>query len=86
MTVTEYEAKFSELSKYTPNLIATKRDKDKKFQDGLIQAIRNRIMPFLIEKYTDAFSRALAIKETLQWETTVEAVQETHKRKKIADF
>ena len=35
MTVTQYEAKFTELSCFSPHLIATKVVKAMKFQDGL---------------------------------------------------
>lgn len=72
MIVMEYKTKFSELSKYAPNLIATDRDKTRKFQDGLIKTIRDRIAPFLIGEYSDAISMALAIEENLQEKSKVE--------------
>lgn len=39
MTVTEYETKFEELSKYAPNTIRTKCEKALKFQRGLNKEI-----------------------------------------------
>ena len=35
MPVTQYEAKFMELSRFSPHLIAIEVDKAMKFQDGL---------------------------------------------------
>lgn len=73
MTVTQYETKFMELSRYKPNLIPTEKDKAKKFQDGLRKAIWDRIVPFIIEECPEAVRRALVVEETLGGEATTEA-------------
>lgn len=84
MTVMQYETKFMELSRYKPNLISTEKDKAKKFQDGLRKAIRDRIVPFMIEACPEAVRRALVVKETLGGEATTEATpfQQGRKNKK----
>ncbi|MQM11310.1 hypothetical protein Taro_044216 [Colocasia esculenta] len=46
MTVLEYEARFSELSKYAPNILADERRKAKKFVMGLKPSLRLRMVAF----------------------------------------
>ncbi|KAL6334430.1 hypothetical protein AAG906_015619 [Vitis piasezkii] len=50
MTVAQYEAKFTELSRFSPQLIATKEEKALKFQDGLKPYLKNKIYIQACEK------------------------------------
>ena len=43
MTVAQYEAKFTELSRFAPQLISTEEEKAFKFQDGLKPYLKNKI-------------------------------------------
>ncbi|MQM02590.1 hypothetical protein Taro_035362, partial [Colocasia esculenta] len=46
MTVLEYEARFFELSKYAPHIMADERRKTKKFVMGLKPSLRTRLVAF----------------------------------------
>ncbi|MQM23806.1 hypothetical protein Taro_056876 [Colocasia esculenta] len=46
ITVLEYEARFSELSKYAPHIVADERRKTKKFVMGLKPSLRTRLVAF----------------------------------------
>ncbi|MQM23540.1 hypothetical protein Taro_056605 [Colocasia esculenta] len=46
MTVLEYEARFSELSKYAPHIVEDERRKTKKFVMGLKPSLRTRLVAF----------------------------------------
>ncbi|MQM18997.1 hypothetical protein Taro_051997, partial [Colocasia esculenta] len=46
MIVLEYEARFSELSKYAPHIVTDERRKTKKFVMGLKQSLRTRLVAF----------------------------------------
>ncbi|MQL90507.1 hypothetical protein Taro_023106, partial [Colocasia esculenta] len=46
MTVLEYEARFFELSKYAPHIVADERRKTKKFVMGLKPSLRTRLVAF----------------------------------------
>ncbi|MQM16390.1 hypothetical protein Taro_049347 [Colocasia esculenta] len=46
MTVLEYEARFAELSKYAPHIVADEHRKAKKFVMGLRQSLRMRLVAF----------------------------------------
>ena len=43
LTVAQYEAKFTKLSRFAPQLIATEEEKALKFQDGLKPYLKNKI-------------------------------------------
>ena len=43
LIVAQYEAKFTELSRFTPQLIAIEEEKALKFQDGLKPYLKNKI-------------------------------------------
>ncbi|MQL97220.1 hypothetical protein Taro_029904 [Colocasia esculenta] len=46
MTVLEYEARFADLSKYAPHIVADERRKEKKFVMGLRPSLRTRLVAF----------------------------------------
>jgi len=45
MTVTEYDAKFTQLSKYAEGLIKDEEERAKRFVRGLKQEIRSKLIP-----------------------------------------
>lgn len=65
MTVAEYEVKFQQLSHYAPMMVATDRDRCRRFEEGLNYEIRDRLTPGDLRSYSDL--RAAAIRaERLQ--------------------
>ncbi|MQM12550.1 hypothetical protein Taro_045469 [Colocasia esculenta] len=58
MTVLEYEAKFAELSKYAPHIVADERRKVKKFVMGLRPSLRTRLVAFDHRTLEQALSTA----------------------------
>ena len=59
LTVAQYEAKFTELSRFTPQLIATEEKKALKFQDGLKSYLKNKISILKLGVYLEVVDRAL---------------------------
>ena len=60
MSVAEYEVKFTQLSHYALAMVATERDKCRRFEEGLKYDIRSKITPADLRSYTDL--RAAAIR------------------------
>ncbi|MQL78603.1 hypothetical protein Taro_011050 [Colocasia esculenta] len=58
MTMLEYEARFSELSKYAPHIVADERRKTKKFVMGLKPSLRTRLVAFDHRTLDEALSAA----------------------------
>ncbi|MQL72150.1 hypothetical protein Taro_004483 [Colocasia esculenta] len=58
MTVLEYEARFSELSKYAPHIVADERRKTKKFVMGLKPSLRTRLVALDHRTLDEALSAA----------------------------
>ncbi|MQL95187.1 hypothetical protein Taro_027851, partial [Colocasia esculenta] len=54
----EYEARFAELSKYAPHIVADERRKAKKFVMGLKPSLRSRLMAFDHRTLDEALSAA----------------------------
>ena len=59
LTVAQYEAKFTELSRFAPQLIATEEEKALKFQDGLKPYLKNKISILKLGVYLEVVDRAL---------------------------
>ncbi|RVW40482.1 Transposon Ty3-G Gag-Pol polyprotein [Vitis vinifera] len=59
MTVVQYEAKFTKLSRFSPQLIATEEEKALKFQDGLKPYLKNKISILKLGVYSEVVDRAL---------------------------
>ena len=55
----QYEAKFTELSCFAPQLIATEEEKILKFQDGLKPYLKNKISILKLSVYSNVVDRAL---------------------------
>ncbi|MQL90416.1 hypothetical protein Taro_023016 [Colocasia esculenta] len=58
MTVLEYEARFFELSKYAPHIVADEHKKAKKFVMGLRPSLRTRLVAFNHRTLEQALSAA----------------------------
>ena len=59
LTVAQYEAKFTELSRFAPQLIATEEEKALKFQEGLKPYLKNKISILKLGVYLEVVDRAL---------------------------
>ena len=67
MTIAEYEVRFTQLSHYAPMMVATDRDRCRRFEEGLNYEIRDRLTPGDLRSYPNL--RAAAIRaERLQQE------------------
>ena len=67
MTVAKYEVRFTQLSHYAPMIVATERDRCRRFEEGLNYEIRDRLTPGDLRSYQDL--RAVAVRaERLQRE------------------
>lgn len=78
-SITEYETRFEELSKYASNIVATKCDKALKFQHGLNKEIRVKVVPLVLETFSKVLKRALVIEEDVNEETDTTAALATVK-------
>ncbi|MQM11295.1 hypothetical protein Taro_044200 [Colocasia esculenta] len=58
MTILEYEARFSELSKYAPHIVTDERRKVKKFVMGMRPSLRTRLVVFDHRTLDEALSAA----------------------------
>ncbi|XP_056175906.1 uncharacterized protein LOC115667572 [Syzygium oleosum] len=65
MTVDQYEAKFSELSRFAPRMVENREDKAKRFLNGLRTDIRRQLVPFDIRDYNVLYKRAQLIEQEL---------------------
>ncbi|KAJ9705739.1 hypothetical protein PVL29_003705 [Vitis rotundifolia] len=66
MTVTEYAAKFTQLSRYAPNMVANEQMQAKQFQEGLRLNIRAQVAPFMLRTYSEVVARALVIEREME--------------------
>ncbi|MQL75344.1 hypothetical protein Taro_007722, partial [Colocasia esculenta] len=66
MTVLEYEARFSELSKYAPHIIRDERMKTKKFVMRLKPSLRTRLVAFDHRTLDEALSAACRQEEEME--------------------
>ena len=57
MTMAQYEAKFTELSRFTLQLIVTEEEKALKFQDGLKPYLKNKISILKLSVYLEVVNR-----------------------------
>lgn len=62
MTVAQYEAKFTSLSRYAPYLISTEPAKAKKFENGLRMNIRSQVSILKLQTYDEVVDRAAIAK------------------------
>ncbi|XP_074355817.1 uncharacterized protein LOC141695473 [Apium graveolens] len=58
MSVAEYEAKFTELSRFMPQMVSTEEQKAERFQQGLKQWIQNKLAILEITDYATLVQKA----------------------------
>ena len=63
LTVTQYEAKFIELSRFAPELVATDYIKARRFEKGLKPRIRAGVRPMQLASYRDVVSKAKIVEQ-----------------------
>ncbi|MQL82221.1 hypothetical protein Taro_014698, partial [Colocasia esculenta] len=78
MTVLEYEARFSELSKYAPHIVADERRKTKKFVMGLKPSLQTRLVVFDHRTLDEALS--VACRQEGEMEQYLEEKKASQKR------
>ncbi|MQM04757.1 hypothetical protein Taro_037567 [Colocasia esculenta] len=78
MTVLEYEARFSELSKYAPHIVEDERRKTKKFVMGLKPSLRTRLVAFDHRTLDEALS--VACRQEGEMEQYLEEKKASQKR------
>ncbi|RVW98343.1 hypothetical protein CK203_034302 [Vitis vinifera] len=66
MTVTKYAAKFTQLSRYAPNVVADEQMRVEQFQEGLRLNIRAQVAPFMLHTYSKVVARALVIEREIE--------------------
>lgn len=76
MFVSEYDAKFKELSRYAPQIISIEKEKAWKLQEGLVYYIKSWIALLMFTDYAEADERVLIIEDTLREIGTVAATAE----------
>ncbi|RVW73465.1 Transposon Ty3-G Gag-Pol polyprotein [Vitis vinifera] len=71
LTVAQYEAKFTELSRFAPQLIATEEEKTLKFQDGLKPYLKNKISILKLSVYSEVVDRPLLQRRIMKSFTSI---------------
>ena len=66
MTVMEYMAKFTELTRFTDDYVAKDMAKVRKFEDGLKLSIRGKIIGFLLQDMDSMVRTAMAIEREIK--------------------
>ena len=59
--MTEYDAKFTQLSRYVDGLVKDEEEMTKRFVRGLKQEIRSKLIPFQLQVYVDAMEIAFEV-------------------------
>ena len=63
MMMAQYEAKFTELSRFAPQLITIEEENALKFQDGLKPYLKNKISILKLSVYSEVVNRALTVEK-----------------------
>ncbi|KAI6677782.1 hypothetical protein NL676_038578 [Syzygium grande] len=63
MTVDQYEAEFTRLSRFAPRMIEHPEDKARRFRDGLKLDLRSQMISLNIKDYNEMYERAQAIEQ-----------------------
>jgi hypothetical protein len=66
MTVEQYAARFNELSRYAPTLVATEENKVHRFLYGLIPRVRDRVICLGIKNYLDMVDKATLAEKSMK--------------------
>jgi len=66
MTVTEYDTKFTQLSRYVEGLVKNEEERAKRFVRGLKQEIRSKLILFRLQVYVDVVETTLEVEMDMQ--------------------
>ncbi|KAK3036484.1 hypothetical protein RJ639_030834 [Escallonia herrerae] len=58
MTVAQYEAKFTSLSRYAPHLVDIENRKARRFEKGIRRGIKNRLLALMLSTFAKVVERA----------------------------
>ena len=64
--MTEYAAKFTQLSRYALNVVANEQIRVQQFQEGLRLNIRAQVALFMLRTYSEVVARALVIEREME--------------------
>ncbi|KAK3040154.1 hypothetical protein RJ639_028404 [Escallonia herrerae] len=79
MTVAQFEAKFTSLSRYAPHLVDTENRKARRFEKGLKRGIKNRLLASRLRMYAQVVERAKILEADYK-EFEKEKEEQRHKR------
>ncbi|XP_058084588.1 uncharacterized protein LOC131232378 [Magnolia sinica] len=65
LTVHQYDAKFTELSRFITFLVSDETCKAQKFEEGLRASIRSRLTPFLQKTYAEVLKCVLSVEKDI---------------------
>ena len=65
MTVAQYEAQFTELSRHAEYMVDTEEKKVSRFLRGLRPNIQSQLIMLMLTEYSDAVNRALLVERSL---------------------
>lgn len=88
MTVSEYRAKFEELSQFAPHMLPNDATRARCFEEGLRSAIKDKIAILKLTRYADVVERALiaekSVPETKRvWNPKFTSGGQSNKRKRF---
>ena len=66
MTVTEYKVRFTQLSRYAPMMVATEKDRCRRFEEGLRYNKRSRLASIDLRTYQELKAAAIRAKRLLR--------------------
>jgi hypothetical protein len=75
MTVAQYAAKFTQLSRFAPYVIPDEEKKAKKFERGLNQRIRNWVLCLEVKNFVELVNKASLAEEGLKETAKLKANQ-----------
>ena len=79
MSVTEYQREFTRLSKYAPEMLVTKEEKCRKFEDGLNDYIRAYVTGFGLDDYSKIVTCALNVERVKKEESGIKEIRQGKK-------
>ena len=65
MSVSQYDIKFTQLSRYAAELVRKEADRTKRFVRGLRPEIRSKLVPFQLQNYVQAVEKALKVERDI---------------------
>ena len=66
MTVTEYEVRFTQLSRYAPMMVATEKDRCRQFEEGLSYNIRSQLALSNLRTYQELKAATIRVERLLR--------------------